>query len=139
MIINKDFILDFTYPIGSIYMSVNSTSPEILFGGTWEQLQNRFLIGASSTYTAGATGGNTSNTHKHLMPLIYDSNIGNITKLGWNSWAYFGTEPSRAASTNNITQSASADQFDGYRYFTSDTTIDIMPPYLAVYMWKRIS
>lgn len=48
------------YPVGSIYMSVNSTSPATLFGGTWQQLQNRFLIGASSTYAVNATGGATS-------------------------------------------------------------------------------
>ena len=45
------------YPVGSIYMSVNSTSPETLFGGTWEQIQNRFLLAAGSSYTAGNTGG----------------------------------------------------------------------------------
>lgn len=33
------------YPIGSIYMSVNSTNPGELFGGTWEQIQGRFLLG----------------------------------------------------------------------------------------------
>lgn len=32
------------YPVGSIYMSVNSTNPDELFGGTWEQIQGRFLL-----------------------------------------------------------------------------------------------
>lgn len=34
------------YPVGAIYMSVSSTSPASLFGGTWEQIQNRFLLAA---------------------------------------------------------------------------------------------
>jgi len=55
-------VLDVTYPIGAIYMSVNSTSPATLFGGTWEQIQNRFLLSAGSSYTAGATGGEATHT-----------------------------------------------------------------------------
>ncbi len=51
--------IDFSkiYPIGSIYMSVNSTNPKDLFGGTWEQLKDRFLLAAGSSYSAGSTGG----------------------------------------------------------------------------------
>ena len=54
--------LDKVYPIGAIYMSVNNISPEILFGGTWEQIQDTFLLSAGSTYTAGNTGGSATVT-----------------------------------------------------------------------------
>ena len=50
------------YPVGSIYMSVNSTSPASLFGGTWEQLKDRFLIGAGNSYEVNATGGEATHT-----------------------------------------------------------------------------
>lgn len=53
-------IVDSVYPVGSIYMSVASTSPATLFGGTWAQLKDRFLLGAGDTYEAGNTGGNAS-------------------------------------------------------------------------------
>lgn len=53
-------IVNLIYPVGSIYMSVNSTSPATLFGGTWSQLKDRFLLGAGDTYTAGNTGGAAS-------------------------------------------------------------------------------
>ena len=50
-------IINIVYPIGSIYMSVTDTSPSVLFGGTWQRLEDRFLIGAGSNHSAGATGG----------------------------------------------------------------------------------
>ena len=50
------------YPVGSIYLSVNSTSPATLFGGTWEQLKDRFLLGVGDTYINGAAGGEASHT-----------------------------------------------------------------------------
>ena len=54
-------IVNLIYPVGSIYMSVNSTSPATLFGGTWAQLKDRFLLGKGDTYTTnGATGGAAS-------------------------------------------------------------------------------
>lgn len=55
-------IVDLIYPVGSIYMNVNSTSPATLFGGTWEQLKDRFLLGAGDTYTEGDTGGSANHT-----------------------------------------------------------------------------
>lgn len=49
--------LEFFYPVGSIYMSVNSINPADIFGGEWEPLKDRFLLGAGDTYSQGATGG----------------------------------------------------------------------------------
>ena len=46
-------------------MSVNNTSPATLFGGTWVQLKDKFLLGAGDTYTAGSTGGSATMAHTH--------------------------------------------------------------------------
>ena len=53
-------LIDIIYPIGSIYMSVNSVNPSTLFGGTWEQIQDKFLLASGSTYSNGATGGSAN-------------------------------------------------------------------------------
>ena len=50
-------VFDKIYPVGSIYMSVNSTSPATLFGGTWEQMKDRFLVGAGNDYGVNSLGG----------------------------------------------------------------------------------
>lgn len=57
-----DGMLNLVYPIGAIYMSVVSTSPALLFGGTWERIQDKFLLCAGSSYAAGATGGESTHT-----------------------------------------------------------------------------
>ena len=60
------------FPIGSIYTSISPTSPATLFGGTWEQIQGRFLLSASSSYTAGGTGGvsNIDLSHTHSTTAV---------------------------------------------------------------------
>lgn len=49
------------YPVGSIYMSVNSTSPADIFGGTWERITGKFLLSATDNGNSGAeqAAGNT--------------------------------------------------------------------------------
>lgn len=68
----KKDIVDLIYPVGSIYISMNSTNPSTLFGGTWEAFgQGRVLIGAgtgndgntSLSFPAGFTGGE----YKHRL------------------------------------------------------------------------
>lgn len=60
--LKRNALLDLTYPVGSVYLSTASTSPATLFGGTWERIQGRFLLAASSAYAAGSTGGEASHT-----------------------------------------------------------------------------
>ena len=51
------------YPVGSIYMSMNATDPSVLFGGSWDKLEDgRVLIGANDTYSVGSTGGSFTHT-----------------------------------------------------------------------------
>ena len=65
----KSQLLNSIYPIGSIYMSVNSTNPENFIGGTWERIQDKFLLASGSTYSAGSTGGEA--THKLTILTIH--------------------------------------------------------------------
>lgn len=55
--------VDDVYPVGSIYMSVNSTNPSTLFSGTtWTQIKDTFLLSAGDTYSGGDTGGSATVT-----------------------------------------------------------------------------
>ena len=134
-------LFDIVYPVGAIYMSVSSTSPEILFGGKWEQIQNRFLLAAGSSYTAGKTGGEA--THKLTadeMP-VHSHDLRANTSWGGSEtlapWAqYFGSNIlyDVGASGGTITTSyyGNVTQLTG-----GSVAHNNMPPYLVVYMWKR--
>lgn len=135
----QDTFLNLVYPVGAIYLSLSNTNPGTLFGGTWEQLKDRFLLGAGNSYSAGGTGGEATHTltvnempsHKHTMTrqqwysadTIYATSAGTI--FSWKS-------------SSGGTTSA------GYRGNDMDRTgggaaHNNMPPYLTVYMWKRVS
>ena len=83
---NKSELLDLIYPVGSIYISVNSTSPATLFGGTWEILNDVFLLAAGSYANAGTFGGEATHTltvdempsHSHTYTIP-----GNETGTSW--------------------------------------------------------
>jgi len=143
------------YPVGSIYISTNSNSPETLFGGRWEQLKDRFLLGAGDTYTAGSTGG--ASNHRHPM-----SHTHTLSKNGWAQIVMHGTgyicynEQSVPTWKNNFaikgTRQASGHEDENYGAILAgatdassisqtdyvDNTGSTLPPYLTVYMWKRL-
>jgi hypothetical protein len=136
------------YPVGAIYMSVEETSPAELFGGTWERLKDRFLLGAGDTYAAGATGGSDAHSHTHnLWADIYMLKDGSTVRS--NGVMYMkGKQHSKHSIMDYAlqdNQSLSRKDLSGvsYQYGTNvDGSIEQannMPPYLAVYMWRRVA
>lgn len=124
------------WPIGSIYMSVSSTSPASLFGGTWERISDCFLLGASSSYPAGGTGGES--THKLTQSELPDyslsvANGSNVirSKTGSSADAYVQTQSSGWGIPNweSKTVTVASGGFGAAH--------NNMPPYLSVWMWKR--
>ena len=118
------------YPVGAVYISVNSTSPASLFGGTWEQLQDRFLLAAGGTYSAGSTGGEATHTLTVDEMPSHSHTINRYSSLGSSTGTGFIRE-------QNVTISKD-DQYGPYSTGGGQSHNN-MPPYLAVYMWKRVS
>lgn len=124
------------YPIGAIYISADNTNPGTLFGGVWEKIEDRFLLASGDTYSAGTTGGEATVTltedqmpsHTHR----YDLSYGSV-----------------ATSANSNGKIAAGAQNNAWQYYSSSHTSikntggsqahNNMPPYLAVYVWKRVS
>lgn len=76
-------MLNKVYPVGAVYLSIGNISPTILFGGTWEKIEGRYILAASNSDKAGSTGGNekvtltqenlpvhthTGAKHTHVIP-----------------------------------------------------------------------
>lgn len=128
-------LVDLIYPVGSIYMSVNSTSPQVLFGGTWEQIEDTFLLSAGSNYTAGDTGGEATHT---LITDEIPSHGHSLTRNIPYGFAVMTTSGVRVGGGPNyyITENYNP-------YSVANTgggkSHNNMPPYLVVYVWKRIS
>lgn len=131
-------LVDMVYPIGSIYMSVNNVNPKTLFGGTWEQLKDRFLLGAGDTYTAGATGGEAAITlTTDQMP--EHSHQQRFEVSGYTDWEESMTSYMQNDDFRNPAIRHHA--IMNVEYYTNPAgkgyPHNNMPPYLTVYMWKR--
>lgn len=121
-------------------MSVNNTDPGTLFGGTWTRIQDCFLLAAGTTYAAGSTGGEAAHTlNVNEIPSHeghLHSNTGSPTGTG--------TAPSKYLQVMSDYGSAPRGWLDfGQEYYPAGESRgggqahNNMPPYLAVYIWKR--
>lgn len=136
------------YPVGSIYMSVNSTSPAILFGGTWEAMPaGRVLLAQGENYAAGSTGGEATHTLT-INEMPAHSHSGTTNSTGDHTHSSYGAQ----GGTHKSNWAGANDNYDpNYPTGSAGThshTVSIantgggaahnnMQPYLAVYMWKR--
>ena len=134
-------IVNTIYPVGSIYMSMNSTSPASLFGGTWVQIKDTFLLSAGDTYAGGGTGGSADAvvvSHSH--------------KPSGTDYPYFLQLATSVQSGDMGTQSGTGRHYpfqatsNAGKYWARGSATDPtgvsgtgknMPPYLVVYMWQR--
>lgn len=135
--------IDELYRVGDIYITTNSTSPASIFGGTWEQIKDRFLLGAGTSYTAGKTGG--AATHKltesempsHYHALNQQVTSGSTTTLGiWDT--YIKSNYQILDQTYQENQGVKAIVY-GTGSAGGNAAHNNMPPYLTVYIWKRVA
>ena len=135
-------LLNLIYPVGSIYMSVNSTSPATFIGGTWEQIKNRFLIGCGDTYAAGASGGAATHTLTVDEMPTHGNHLyapGDWIGQGASGGKYLNTDANMSSygSSGRGWVLSSNEAYPAGYSTGGGKAHNNMPPYLAVYMWKR--
>ena len=142
-------IINKIYPVGSIYISYNSTNPSTFLGGTWEAFgKGQTLVGIDASQkefdTVGKTGGEKTHTltidempshtheqnpHTHILP--YTSNVG-------KGFEGYGFEGGGSNITNGngiaVTYATAINKNTG-----GSKAHNNLQPYITVYMWKRKS
>lgn len=133
-------LLDVVYPIGSIYISMNSESPASTVGGTWTQITDRYLKATNDI--VGETGGYASNnfnvitgefysalllpSDRYLIETISGGTVENDSREGYmDSQVNSGFSLSLSSSTYNVSKRK------------SQVALDNNPPYITCCMWYR--
>lgn len=141
----REELMNLIYPVGSIYMSVNSVDPSTLFGGTWEKIKDRFLLASGDTYSGGATGGSATVTLNGNQSGIQAHSHGPSTSGA--SFLITEGEPltrhtvASGSGAENMVRSPSAVLRNASTATVAAKSAteahNNMPPYLVVNVWKR--
>lgn len=124
------------WPVGSVYMSTNSTSPASLFGGTWDRITG-FVLRAG---TDGKEGGADSYTHQHMETFGVDDNVVYAAAAGWLNGknANFNADSYGVYSVKHFSLSKSAATTSQSRFdYTAKTSVSSIPKYKHLYVWQR--
>lgn len=143
------------YPVGSYYWSMNSSSPETLFGGTWERIEGYFILAADNAHPVQSTGGtsaiNLSHTHTTSGHTLSLDEIPNHVHRGLPSATDVNTKGGWGSSIVNVSTDVYCATYEYDRTVgggkshthgntgSSLSTVNTLPPYIAAYCWRRIA
>ncbi|MBE5035707.1 phage baseplate protein [Gallibacter intestinalis] len=135
-----NLIFDRAHPVGSYYWSSDSTNPSKLFGGTWEQVTDKFILAAGDTYKAGTTGGEATHVLTADEMPRHDGHLqkNSGSMSGGNTNMYLPT-----TSLNNYISGRGWNNDGGGEMYPvgvsrgNNEPHNNMPPYEVAYCWKR--
>ena len=111
------------------WASNDPTSPASFIGGTWERIEGEFIMGASSAYPVGTTGGSATHTqttaempsHSHsgsTGSAGSHSHSASTDSAGWHS--HSGTTNSAGSHSHNVNAEYKSGGDDGESYRIRD-------------------
>lgn len=120
--------------VGSIYITTSDTNPQAIFGGTWEKITDRFLVGAGSAYGLNTTGG--ENTHTLTVAEMPTHSHSVVCSCDYAS--------TRSGSTHSYIwkNNSGGSRMAAYKYLagvTAGQPHENRPAFYGVYIWQRIS
>ena len=119
------------YPINSIYMAETETSPASIFGGQWERIEKKFLLGHGTGNTLGQVGGEENH-------LLTQSEIPSLFPIPYGSNTIQGSSYARILGLAlGVTQYQ--DTWDVLINNGGSNAHNNMPPYYVVNIWKRVA
>ena len=146
-------VINKIYPVGAIWFTTSYDSPASLFGGSWEQIVDRFLIGAGNRYGRGATGGKDSVklAASQIPTLSTQILLSNGGYCGANKYPHSFVLSSKDPSvvnndlfgdlngqTSDRTAKGTYNNSSLVRYYNSNqASVPTTPPFYACYIWRR--
>lgn len=149
----KDLSFNTIYPVGSIYMSVNSANPSTLFGGTWEAWgQGRVPVGVDTSDTDFSTVEKTGGEKVHALTIeempvhnhenkVYDTTqVGNVgLKVNYTkaSIQYYDEDTKSYGTGDEVEVQSGVVAEYGVPPQGGSKPHNNLQPYITCYMWKR--
>ena len=133
--INGDKILTLNkaFPVNSIYLTYTNINPGTFLGGTWSLIgQNRYIVGAGSSYSGGATGGSSTTGGTAITTAQMPSHSHVWNPGGHLSWTGAGSDGS-GLSLGGGGDNQETTKVGGGQAHTHSFT----PYYIALYIWRR--
>ena len=131
------WICERLFPVGAYYITEDSSNPGDRFGGTWEKVKGKFLLGSSEitddVYTVGNEGGEKEHTltveemPKHTHGANYSNGGGKYCQTWRKDWGA-NSGDGQAGHTDEFVDIAGGDQ-----------PHNNMPPYRVVNIWRKVS
>lgn len=150
------------YAVGDIYITTNSTNPSSVYlGTTWQKIEGKFLLGSNSSYQLNNNGGNSTvrlsvdnlpshthsastASHSHSQPahrhsiktfIFNDNSDTYVSPWSGGIKSYFsGSTDSAGGETTGASSPITTISNTG-----NNREFSIMPPYLVVNIWKRLT
>lgn len=121
-------LLNRFYPVGTIYETTNGDfNPNTTWGGSWSKIEGKFLLGSSTSYVIGNTGGEETHTLTESEMPRHRHSTGHLEETTGLGESYIG-DGNTPIWTNTVTD-----------YTGGNGAHNNMPPYQVVNIWKRNS
>lgn len=130
-------VVERDHPVGSLYISENPTSPAELYGGTWERIEDRFIMGASDTHSAGTTvEAGLPSIYGQINGVLFSSNqptTGGIFSVTLaDGWIL-----TKGSTSGNVSIYVNNVKAVGSSIYGKSTTVQ--PPAYCTYIWRRVA
>lgn len=118
---------------GAVIFSFNDEfSPANLWGGSWEKIIDRVLVGAGGDYALESSGGNLLHNHGEALSIATDQAVVKVktAQIGaYVSWGFTGTDFKYGQDNVSIN--------GAYQLVTDDASL--MPPYVSCNIWRKVA
>lgn len=136
----EDFFNKRRYKVGDLIITKNDENPSKIYGGTWELLKDKFLVGAGGEFAVGDEGGekehtlttNEMPTHSHVAQVRLQHSINGGGKNNGIMTSDVRGGEFKATNEDGIPW-VKFDDAGGSKAHNN------MPPYYAVNIWIKTS